>query len=336
MSENKEETKAMFSKPARNADELLEKLKSRGLDFDESEEIFIKLKIRSIGYYRLSGYFGPLQNPKDTFKPNTKFGDILRLYEFDRKLKLLVFGLLENVEVELRTRLTDVYSLGNDSFWYANGDLFNHEIEQFEVLECTLNEDKELVQQYKTISRRRYDSLLSETLKSVERFRDTEYMNAFYNKYSVDSPIPSWMVMEGVSFGKLSRFYALLNASPEKTNIANHFGAINKDYFISWLHGLVVLRNACAHHGRLWNRYLGKDVKMPTLSRKRFITEREDADIRKFYGISSILLKIFTKINPDEGELFKKTFFNLVEEHDIDYKAMGFPEKWQEDEIWKG
>jgi abortive infection bacteriophage resistance protein len=44
-------------KPARNADELLAKLKERGLVVRVEEQIDIKHKINSIGYYRLSGGF---------------------------------------------------------------------------------------------------------------------------------------------------------------------------------------------------------------------------------------------------------------------------------------
>lgn len=87
-------------------------------------------------------------------------------------------------------------------------------------------------------------------------------MKKFRKEYDADSPIPSWMIMESISFGKLSRLFALLKSSEEKRKIASFFNVIIYEYLESWLHAFVVLRNACAHRSRLWNKKVGKDIKM--------------------------------------------------------------------------
>ena len=46
-------------------------------------------------------------------------------------------------------------------------------------------------------------------------------------------------------------------------------------------------------------------------------------------------MQIFEKTDKEEQILFKTNFFQLVEEYDIDFGAMGFPEGWYNDDIWK-
>lgn len=322
-----------FSKPPRKADELLKLLNERGLSVKESEEIEVKNYVRSIGYFRLSGYFGPLQLEKDKFKDNTKFADILRLYEFDTKLKLLTFEALERIEIELRSIMTDVYSLAYESFWYIEEDYFEEKKEKIEIKKCYI-EKGELVERIEQVESSVYKNLLKEIYSSVNKIEHSDFMRRFRNKYSEDSPIPSWMIMESISFGKLSRLFSLLKTSDEKRFITKHFGAVTPDHLVSWLHAFVVLRNICAHHSRLWNRKIGKDIKMPTRKNHKFLSNFEEENLRKYYGVSSCLLKIFRNIDKDFMNSYKTRLHKLIEEHDIDVHAMGFPGKYQQDEIW--
>ena len=46
-------------------------------------------------------------------------------------------------------------------------------------------------------------------------------------------------------------------------------------------------------------------------------------------------MQVFGETDKEEQSLFKTNFFKLVEEHDIDYGAMGFPEGWENDSVWK-
>ncbi|MFI0429106.1 Abi family protein [Mariniflexile sp. HMF6888] len=324
----------VFSKPARNADYLLNQLKERGLVVNEEDELISKQLIRSIGYYRLSGYFGPLQNEKDVFKEGTTFNDILRLYKFDTKLKAIIFQLLEKFEIELRTSITDTLSLSLNSDWYVNPVLFKDDTIEIEVLDCIIDEQNTAQKSYLRVDKKLYDILLNEINNSVVKQKDSAFIKAFYEKHHESCPVPSWMMMESISFGKLSRLFWLLNHSDEKRAIAKRLGALTPDHLSSWLHSFVILRNACAHHGRVWNRKV-KDVKIPTRPSKKFITNTDIANLRMLYGVLSCLMQIFEKTDKEEQIRFKTILFKLVEEHDIDFGAMGFPEGWENDNIWK-
>jgi abortive infection bacteriophage resistance protein len=322
-----------FSKPPRSADEHLQILKDRNLVIDDSEEIMIKQYLRAIGYFRLSGYFGPLQYEKDIFRDGAKFDDILRLYNFDLELRHLSFRAVSLIEIELRTWLTDIYSMLYNSFWYADPVNFDLKTERKNIKKYFC-EDGQIHDKVETVDRSLYEALIADIVESMEKTEHLEFMMKFRMKYSYDSPIPSWMVLESISFGKLSRLFSLLKHTDEKNIIAKHFGAFNSDFMVSWLHSFVILRNMCAHHGRLWNRKIGKDIMIPRKKKNQFITCVNEKNTSKYYGVASCMLKVFQTTNKDFMIYYKRRLHELIYEYGIDIQALGFPEDYQKDEIW--
>lgn len=86
-----------FKKSALDAGELLKLLLQRGLIIPDQKRATHYLQ--TIGYYRLSVYFIPFKNSKDRFCPQANFEDILELYIFDRKLRLLALDPPERIEM---------------------------------------------------------------------------------------------------------------------------------------------------------------------------------------------------------------------------------------------
>jgi abortive infection bacteriophage resistance protein len=74
----------MFEKQAISIDEQIAKLKSRGLIIlpDDQADHFLS----HISYYRLGEYWHSMQSDKENhiFKPNSRFSDVMALYQFDR------------------------------------------------------------------------------------------------------------------------------------------------------------------------------------------------------------------------------------------------------------
>jgi hypothetical protein len=77
-----------FNKIATTIAEQIKQLADRGLVINDYAltEHFLK----NISYYRLSGYWWPMQADKvnHVFKPNSRFDDVIALYNFDRELRL--------------------------------------------------------------------------------------------------------------------------------------------------------------------------------------------------------------------------------------------------------
>lgn len=91
---------------------------------------------------------------------------------------------------------------------------------------------------------------------------------------------------ECVSFGTWSKLYKhLQKAEPKHPNpkkeIAKVFG-LSVSLLESWLHGLSLLRNTCAHHGRVWNRRFGYRPEIYAQAKHHF------ADQQSFYCLAVV------------------------------------------------
>lgn len=92
----------MFEKSALTVKQQLDQLATRGLIIDNIE--YATHLLQHISYYRLAGYWWSMQSDKvnHTFKPNSKFTDVIALYNFDRELRCLLFDVIEKIEISLR------------------------------------------------------------------------------------------------------------------------------------------------------------------------------------------------------------------------------------------
>ena len=95
--------------------------------------------LEHIGYYRLSAYMYPLlQMPKEEhrYKPNSSFDQVMMLYRFDKKLRLLLFNEIEKIEVAVRSAIVNIGSeMTGNPFWltdssnFIDADKFRHTVD---------------------------------------------------------------------------------------------------------------------------------------------------------------------------------------------------------------
>lgn len=67
--------------------------------------------LMNIGYHRLSAYIHPFyKSPKKNLvlKKGTTFEQVLTLYRFDKKLRILLFNEIEKIEIAIRSVLANV------------------------------------------------------------------------------------------------------------------------------------------------------------------------------------------------------------------------------------
>lgn len=226
-----------YDKPWLSYEDQLNKLKQRGLIVTDEDKAISYLE--RIGYYRLSGYWFPFKerdNNKqvlDDFKPNACFKNVINLYVFDKKLRLLVLDALERIEVALRVDVS--HSLGKK-------DVLAHVKAEF-LANNFNNHDK--------WKKKHEDQINRSKEKFIEHYR---------NKYGV--PLPIWVACEVWDFGSLSVLFSGM-IPDDKNAIAKKYGLDNGKVFESWLRSLNYLRNVCAHHSRLWNLNIVDQPKLP-------------------------------------------------------------------------
>ena len=111
-----------FRKPAKDIEGLIDLCMKRGLEIQDQESA--KSHLRHIGYFRLSGYMLPFKkSPGSTdngFARGTDFSQIIKLYEFDRKLRSLTLMEIEKIEVLIRSAISDTMSLKVNPHWFMD------------------------------------------------------------------------------------------------------------------------------------------------------------------------------------------------------------------------
>lgn len=340
---------ATFNKPAKSNTELIEEWKKRGLNV--SDEQRAQRYLDFISYYRLSAYTIPFQNSQlgqmHRFKPGSTFDDILKLYVFDRELRLLVMDAVERIEVAVRAQICNVLSLWQDNdeppsgaFWYLDGRHFLRKFAHFRLLaniEKQLSDEKErLDRDIKNITQRQNLSpQQQQTL--IENANKENFLRHYLSQYDEPRLPPCWMMMEMLTWGELSHLYAGLQSAAVQKKIAVNLG-VNAKILESWLKALNSIRNICAHHGRLWNREFGVAIKIPHSDKIKWLSVNPKLGNIKFerriYAILSALQTLLYTVSPHSQ--WAKRLKDLMDKYPaVPRNNMGMPEDWYKDDFWQ-
>lgn len=301
-----EDVAPVYDKPASTIEEQVEIYEKRGLkvpDFDRASHY-----LKYIGYFRLTQYAGVFYEtnnggPEPAFRENTSFDDVLDLYIFDRKLRLLVMDAIERIEVASRTSISNTLSLQYGPHWLIEADVCKSRVDQAEIITKVARDIQ---------------------LRSNNGNRRHELINEYFRDFSGPEMPPSWILMESLSFGTVSKLYKSLTLDLQKS-ISREFG-LNQKTFGSWLHSISYLRNLCAHHSRIWNRrFTIKPVGGPLSD--------ELPRLDTFFTQASILQALMRQITNDST--WATRVKELFAEHpNIGLSEMGFPEGWDGTQNW--
>lgn len=302
-----------YSKPALSIDDQLAKLASKGLQVTDS--LKAKHCLTCIGYYRLSAYAYPFRLPSNRklFKPGTDFEQILRLYEFDRELRLLVNDAVERCEVAIRSQIVNVTALALGPHWFLDAKNFQPGYRMTNL--HGKMEEAVGIRSNPATGKKTYPTKHSET-----------FISHYYTKYGDPDLPPIWMAAEMLSFGVLSRLCSCFVDPKIQQDIATPFG-IHPTVFQQWLQSLSYLRNLCAHHSRLWNRVFSVPPKIAK-KHKGLISHPD-----RFYACAVVLFDLLKSIQGGDG--WASRLDNLLAAFpEIDPAAMGFPINWKTEAFW--
>lgn len=176
-----------------------------------------------------------------------------------------------------------------------------------------------------------YKRLLAEIDDSVNRSKE-EFISRFQRKYTSEPRLPLWMVAEVTTFGHLFTFYRNLNRSEQQV-LSSGFN-LYPPVLESWLHTLNFIRNACAHHSRLWNRILPIRPQLPDQRHNPEWYSPIEFDNLHIFAVLTLLQYLLRFINSQIG--WQAQLENLLAEYpEIPISWMGFPSNWQDSPIWK-
>ena len=139
-------TLRLYTKQALSISEQIELLKSRGLNIADSSKTAKFLG--EVSYFRFVQYLRPMEADKTShqFKPNSRFEDAVALYNFDMELRDLMFKAIQRLEIALRTKIIQEFSLEHGPFWFFDTSLSDDEhkfIENMNSIDRELQRSKE-------------------------------------------------------------------------------------------------------------------------------------------------------------------------------------------------
>lgn len=235
-------------KPALTTSQHIALLRQRGMVVDSAQA---EQWLNSVGYYRLSAYWYPARqvDPSptgrrlDQFVPGTDFANVAELYEADRKLRTLVHDGMERIEVAVRTQVVEILCAQHPSnpAFYLSSDSFRTKFAHLQWLQTA------------------YSRLARAGSKSDSVKHHAKHYSGMF---------PFWAVAEVLDFRDVSVLYSGLKSRDQRAvaenldifidfNVLsdNQKSQVQKSHpSASWLEQLVLIRNVCAHHSRLWNR----------------------------------------------------------------------------------
>lgn len=294
-----------FQKEYQHADALVQLLLSRGLTIDNPGKAEQYLK--TINYYRLSAYMYPLllvPKSEHRFKTDASFRQVMMLYRFDKKLRLFMFNEIEKIEIAVRTAIVDeCTSAFGDSFWMTNASYF--------------------------IDSNKFQKTLALISHEIDKSHE-EFIVHFKQTYSDPYP-PAWILAEILPLGVMTNIFINLKDSQVKKKIAQRFG-LQLRVFVSWMTIITVTRNACCHHARVWNKQNTLTPMNPRRTTHAWIILPSNP-LRVYYDLC--IIKYFLDTISPNNDMGQKLRDLLAAFPLVDPAPMGFPEGWENEELWK-
>jgi abortive infection bacteriophage resistance protein len=313
-------------KPWVSYNDQLKILKDRGMLVDN--ELAALSYLERVGYYRLSGYWYPLRVydnavseihkmpvRKDVFLPESHFENVVGLYVFDKKLRLLALDALERIEMALRVDVA--YLLGKkDPLAHENPACFHG------------NFTKKIIENGRDKGKTQYELWFDKYSSHLQRSRKEAFVQHNFAEYGA---LPIWVAIELWDFGLLSKLFAGMQYADQQL-IAVKYGAKDGRSFAQWLRSLNYIRNISAHHSRLWNVNIVEIASTPS----SWTNELNNKRPFFYFCIIQTLLKVICP-NSSWGERFKnvlKMDFPRLTNKAVSLNDFGIIENWEEWSLW--
>lgn len=294
----------MNIKEPKTYDEQLDILISRGCEISERNAAINMLK--RTNYYRLSAYFLPFKLQDGTYQSGTSLENVYGIYEFDKRITVLLCGLIEEIEVFIKCQIAYYHSIKYGALGYLYEENF---------LPSKAEKHRELMAIFQ---------------KEVANNKDTPCVKHHMLKY--DGKFPFWAAVELFTLGNISQFYSQMTAADKKSvciEISNMTGyTYTYAQMESLLFCLTHLRNKCAHFSRLYYYKFGTIPKFPAYVLQNTSVNAQNLHIYQYLYVLKLLTPVPERWTSfiTELEALIDTYSEKIERHHI-----GFPSDWKQE-----
>ena len=291
----------MADKDFKTIEEQLEILRSRGLTI--SDESQAKDFLLRNNYYRISGYSLTLRK-NNVFSQSAAFQNIVDIYHFDHEFRHIILQYLEVIEVQMKSIYAYEFTKIHGPAGYLDHSFFTNQTKHKEIIAKAEQQKK-------------------------QRLPHEAYLKHFMNELHQD--IPLWAYVDLFTISDISFLYSI-SEQPIKDAVARNLGlTMNKGASIlgSYMHSMTIIRNLCAHGGRIYNRLFEQK---PSLNKREKALLIKDSsghiDNAHFYGFLLIMKRL---LPADIFNEMKRSIIALTKKYPfvrMDY--YGFRSDWQQ------
>jgi abortive infection bacteriophage resistance protein len=278
-------------------------LESRGMDVGDRDSAVSTL--RRVNYYRLSGYWYPFRKlspsgRQDDFYPGTRFSDVVALYDFDARLRAATFTALMPIELAVRA-------------------LLGHELGRIDP--CAHLEPSKLgptARRGDQYARwvQRYESELAQSRE--------DFVDHHNQKYG--GRLPVWAATELLDWGSLTYLYGF--APRDAQDVVADACGLTAPQLTSWFKALNLVRNTCAHHGRLFNRVHTISPKLPRLGRHPDL-DAVSTDWSRTFGQLTLVQFLADRLGLGRSKLLPAVMKSFPTVQIVPVSHVGVPDGWQ-------
>ena len=274
--------------------------------------------LRHTGYFRCSRYGKFLISHANDIGTKPTQDMLFYLYEFDTKLRELLFHYCQIAEIQFKAHLADSISLkSNDAAFYLSQQYYTPSRSERDKVK-----KQSSIRFFKVFLQNLVDDS-SILMKNTRKYPELKE----YRKGGVKAThiLPCWVFFSYVELGTIVNIYAYLRGDLRTYVLKygysrNHYGKNTTKQFDTWLEALRNLRNICAHH----NILVGKtsSIVLPESSDSYVLLSHTDL-FSRLYALKKIL-------PTSEHESLKKELKRLIKHSKLDIYTLGiFPKDWE-------
>ena len=290
-------------KAYRTYEEQVDLLARRGMAIGDRGKAIATLQ--RVNYYRLSGYWYPFRQQVggkrvDDFYPGISLDDVVALYEFDVRLRAATFSVLAPIELALRAHLG--HELGRvDPCAHLDPDLLGPTVQKGNS----------------------YQKWLEGYEAELSRSRE-DFVAHHHDKYG--GRLPVWAAVEVLDWGSLTWLYGF---APRKVQdaVADACG-LRAPQLTSWMKALNLVRNTCAHHGRLFNRVHTLSPKLPKVGVYPDL-DAVSTDWSRTFGQLTLIQFLLDRLGLSRTTLLPAVMKSYPTVRAVPITHMGAPTGWQ-------
>lgn len=236
------------------------------------------------GYFRCSRYGKFLASHTNVLGVSPPQDMLFQLYDFDTKLRELLFHYCQIAEIQFKAYLADSISLKlNDAGFYLNKEYYTASRSERDKVKKQSN-----IRFFNTFFQSLVDSSTF-LINNPRRYPELkEYRKGGKKATTV---LPCWVFFSYTELGSITNIYAYLRGDLRSYVLTygysqKHYGKCTTKQFDTWLEALRNLRNTCAHY----NILVGKTSSVVLPETTDASTLLSDTDLfSRLYALKKIL-----------------------------------------------